>query len=350
MVGKKLPAAVFLNMNDWGYFLQEFSRKNMDYFKQNISKIKSPLTRAQIWYHVSTYGTESAISGFEQLDMIRRAIQHEDDTQLVSGMFNMLKELIWNVFPYDMRDSLTDEFFQLIRTNLLPKYAGDTSSKGKAMVNLLLLGLVDFVSSKKTVGIAVRWLKKEEPILEEEGKEELTFSQKARRTLIRKIWKSRDVPRELKTELLEAEIKGDESDDAEKLQAYCEAAQPIAEIKKAVFESTTDIKDKRSQHLRNAAMAGFQDWREREMLEEFVDKWFEIIIPTFKNGERRFAEAVFYNLRPSNIVKTPEILAKYKSLQAKIGDDQKYFKKLLSDTIENLEAVLKQIELVQKDV
>ena len=218
------------------------------------------------------------------------------------------------------------------------------------MVNLLLLVLTDFVSSEKTKSIAVRWLKKEEPILEEEGKEELTFSQNGRRALIRKIWRSKDIPREVKVELLEAEIKGDESDDAEKLQAFCEAAQPIAEIKKAVFESTTDLKDKRSQHLRNSAMAGFWDSREREMLEEYVDKWFEIIIPTFKNGERRFAEAVFHNLKPSNVFKTPEMLAKYKTLQEKIGDDQKYLKKLLSDSIENLEAVLKQIELVQKDL
>ena len=68
-------------------------------------------------------------------------------------------------------------------------------------------------------------------------------------------------------------------------------------------------------------MQGFQQWKQADILGEYTDKWFECILGVFKNCERRFAEAVYYNLNPANYVKTPEILERLKTLRSKVTEE-----------------------------
>lgn len=319
----------------------------MDYFSQNLKNIEKTLTRGMIWHYISVHGHDCKFSAWQQMLNIKANLEDEEDANIQNRIFGCLFGLLHNVFPFEKRDEMADYFWDLLRDKMIPRWNKETSGDAKNIVNSLLLKLVSLTSSERTINTAINWLEKKESILAEEIKERpLEFNQNARRSLIRTIWASKTVDIAVKRRLLEKEIEGDESDDAEKLQTYCEAAQPIPEIKKKVFESSIDPADKRSQHLRNAAMHGFQQWKQADLLEEYTDIWFDRILNIFETSDRRFAEAVYYNLNPANYLKTPEILEKLKNLRTQITDEQKYMKRLVTNTIEGLEKVLKEIELM----
>ena len=139
MVGILAPEAVLLNGDDWGYFIQDFKKKDLDYFSMNLKNINKTLSRGIIWHYISTHGHDCLFSAWEQMAIIKGNFEDEPDADIQNRIFGALSGIIHNVIPVDKRHEFTDYFWDLLREKMIPHWNKENTHEAKNIVNSLLL-------------------------------------------------------------------------------------------------------------------------------------------------------------------------------------------------------------------
>lgn len=82
----------------------------------------------------------------------------------------------------------------------------------------------------------------------------------------------------MKMELLESVLGKDRSEQAETCRAHCVSSLPDPLVKARVWQEITDFTTSTdSVSVRNAKMAGFYHHEQKEMLEPYFDKFFDVL-------------------------------------------------------------------------
>jgi aminopeptidase N len=99
----------------------------------------------------------------------------------------------------------------------------------------------------------------------------------------------------------------------------CEVSRPDPDVKQDAWEKFRDEKGYGSLHLTAAAMGGFHWWIQADLLDPYVERYFQRLPEIFEQRDNEFAQRFFNNLWPGYRV-DPDLLRRSERLLAEHGD------------------------------
>jgi aminopeptidase N len=113
---------------------------------------------------------------------------------------------------------------------------------------------------------------------------------------------------ELPETVIDEELGRDNTAGGQRQAASARAGIPTAEAKLAAWKAVIE-NDDLANALLESTVGGFSQPDQRELLEPFVDKYFEVISEVWKTRTNEIAQTLTLGLFPS-LLGSPEILAK----------------------------------------
>jgi aminopeptidase N len=137
---------------------------------------------------------------------------------------------------------------------------------------------------------------------------------------------------------IEAERERDPSDRGQRQMLVAEVSVPDTAVKEAAWNKFLG-EGYGSLHLTGAAMGGFQWWVQRDLLEPYIDRFFEAVSGVFETSENEFASMFFARLFPSRVEDT--VLERSRALLDELGDQLPLLQRKLREANDDLERALK---------
>ena len=138
---------------------------------------------------------------------------------------------------------------------------------------------------------------------------------------------------------VEKELEQDPTDRGKRAQLRCETAVPDSTIKEIAWERFIG-EGYGSRYLNQAAMSGFNWTHQRELLESYVERFFEQVPKVFQERDREFATVFYSGLYPAYIV-DQDILERSQELLNKTTADQTVLQRMLRESIDTLDRAIK---------
>lgn len=129
-------------------------------------------------------------------------------------------------------------------------------------------------------------------------------------------------------DIIDEEVKYDHSDNAMKLRLFCESA--AFDNKKKSWDRILDRVDISLSQL-EYLMKGFNQFNQKEVLQEYADMYFEYLPSIFESQDREYAESFFRYLLPK--YKNAEIVIEKLLI---LNPKQKWVARIIDETIDSL--------------
>jgi len=149
-----------------------------------------------------------------------------------------------------------------------------------------------------------------------------------------------------KQAILAKETEGEKSDEIEKYKLTVEAGLPSKEQKEKLWKWYLDENAKESDKAFEASMIGFWQWQQLDILEPYIDKFFDAALDICKKRTNHYSGIFFMYLTPA--LASEHILKRYEELQKKIPTDMKARHKNCATEIVDQKRLLKSYELCRK--
>lgn len=335
IIGKKAPTAVFLNENDYSYSKIRLDVGSIHAFQANLNKIKDNLTRMMVWRSFWDMVRDGVTSAEEFLKLVTAQLHFENEESIVSGALGYSLSATTHFVPKEQREAEEMVLYNTVETRL--------KIEKKANIKQLLVSyLIHFANTIDQKKFLLKWL------TEGTGMEDYSLSLNQRYAILQKIYADSNFPIEEKKKLLEKELEKDKSDDGVRAQKSCNAAIPTAESKDHHWKMLIEDDSKESAHMLYAVMSGFNSKGQKDLLEPYIAKYFEALPGIFEKRPRRFAEAFCTNLRPREV--NEELLKRFEEINKTIPEDQKTFKKVVLEEIEDIKRILKGQGLYKESI
>lgn len=179
---------------------------------------------------------------------------------------------------------------------------------------------------------ALKWLEAGEI---KSGEQVYKLQKKHNNSILVVLFKSKDFETEFKQTTLEATLKDDNSDLAQNCRTTCQSSLPDAAVKAQVWAELCDPNSKESLYTRRAKMSGFWVKSHSDLTEEYVDKFYDVLVDLNEKVTYKYMETFFYSMLPRNTVKDEHIV-KLLSLKLSNPDTKSMFGNILQDGIELL--------------
>ena len=138
---------------------------------------------------------------------------------------------------------------------------------------------------------------------------------------------------------IEAERERDPSDRGQRQTLLAEVSVPDPAVKAAAWERFLGD-GYGSLHLTGAAMGGFHWWVQQDILEPYIERFFEVITGVFERSENEFASLFFGRLFPTRVDQS--VLDRSQALLAELGDGElPLLQRKLREANDDLERALK---------
>ena len=147
-------------------------------------------------------------------------------------------------------------------------------------------------------------------------------------------------------QLLEKETAGDKSDEIIRFKLTCEAGLPTKEKKAELWKWYLNESATESDKMFEASMSGFWNWQQLDVLNEYVDKFFDCIIDVCKKRTTHYSGAFFNYLSPG--IADAHILKHFEEILAKMPKEYKARRDNAEAAIEDQKRLLKSYELCKK--
>lgn len=128
----------------------------------------------------------------------------------------------------------------------------------------------------------------------------------------------------------------DKSDIAERCRAQCMASLPDPDIKAKVWAEIIDPNNSDSLYVRQAKMGGFYGHDQHDIVEDYFDKFYEVLPIMYKNSTHKKFESFFNTMLPRFGEIKDEHIVKLMCLKQETPDIEKQFMNTLQDGIELL--------------
>lgn len=113
------------------------------------------------------------------------------------------------------------------------------------------------------------------------------------------LYRDPEMKLEDKEKLLAKEIEGDKSDEVMRFKLSCEAGLPSAETKEKLWKWYLDETATESDKTFDASMGGFWQWQQLDILQPYVDKFFDSILDVCKKRPTYYSGIFFSYLSPN---------------------------------------------------
>ena len=311
---------IILNSDDWDYCKVRLDETTLAHLEGNICRIPNALNRMIVYRALLDMVLDGKITQEKYILAMSKEIVNESDF----SAFNFLTTSIHNViFSYYSNAESTCEYCHMIFSALKSKIL---TGLEKDLETVAFSNLIEFIYHKDDVDEAIAWLQKRENVLNDHV---LSFSDKIY------IIKEFSVYDESAIEILKDFKESISTYGFNFYFDYCYAKIPDAERKMEVWNNLMNNGERMSRYERKNIMAGFNDLRQKQILEPFGYLFFDNLQQVALTKDREFVIDYVSDLIP-NYMGSSWVLEKLKSSLESFPKDQFEAYRLLKERLDVL--------------
>ncbi len=319
-VGLPVPRLVFPNVNDHGYATVTLDPESLAFARTRIERLEDPLLRQLLWSSLWSMVRDQQLKSTDYLELVREKVAREERIDLVEALLANATAALARYVPENRRVEEAHQFFEAAWETLNSAAAGDP----QIVWARTLIGCAMTPDDLERVGALA------------DGRSTvpgLTVDQQMRWGIAAR-WIAYGVPGA--RERLAAETARDPSDRGQRAALSAQTSEPAAAVKAEAWRRF-HAEGYGSLHLTAAAMAGFNWPHQRDLLEPYVEGFFDRVVEVFRaSQDKEFVSDYFGALFPAYRVE-PAILARSEELLATVGDDQPVLRRMLREANDEME-------------
>ena len=318
--GEKVADLLLINDGDLTYAKIRFDERSIQTLKKDLGKIKDSLTRSLCWSAAWDMTRDSEISASDFVDIAIAGLPGESEISTVSGLGAQLATTVELYAHPTKRDAL--------RSKLADTFAGLLASAEAGSDHQLQFAksFTSFASSPEHIERIKALLDGKLPGLKVDADLRWFF-----------VIALNDLGVFGKSEL-DAELARDKTKTGEESYAQALATLPNLEAKKNAWKVIIDPATGNS--IRARSITGFQSISHRNLIAEFVDSYFQELIPAWSQGFE--TGSTFAEMMYPIAVSTPETVAKTEAWLNGAGKDAPAaLRRFVNEAKEGLERALR---------
>jgi aminopeptidase N len=322
-IGRPAPALVYPNYNDHAFAKIALEEASLDFIREKLDRIVDPLLRQLIWQTLWHMVRDQQLKSTDYLALAGPKAITERDHELVETTLSQMTATIARYVPEERKAQAAHEFFQLCGQAL--ETCDDPDLRiiwARTLVNVAInpddiLHTGDLADGE----IAIPGL---------------TIDQDMRWSIA-----SHNVAYGIDgaAERVARERERDRSDRGQRALLRCDVSVPDADVKHDAWERFHGD-GYGSLHLTAAAMSGFHWWSQSELLEPYIELYFEALPGIFERRDNEFATTYFSQLWPGYLVER-SLLDRANELLAETGERLPVLQRRLRETIDDLERAIR---------
>ena len=174
---------------------------------------------------------------------------------------------------------------------------------------MLVTSVISFGMDEGERQLLLQWFQKDSIVTREgETVNIVQLTKKHKHALVKKIFSAKSITESQKLSVMEALEKFDQSDMLGKTKAFCQSAVPDIVKKREAWEVIfSDKLDKESLLIVNEYCAGFKQFSQRDLLEEFADDFFIRIEQVVATKAASKSETIYLYLQPNMLTSDASI-------------------------------------------
>ena len=281
--GESVADLLLVNDQDLSYGKVRLDDRSIATLKTHLGKIQDGLTRTVCWSAVWDMLRDAELSASDFLDITMSGLVGEDDIITVTTLGNQIYSVIENYVHPTKRDQKREQLADFIKKLLISAQPGSDFQLQYARIYITVahtpeqVGYIRELLDGKLVGLSVdvdlRW-----SFLKFLGENQV-----------------------LTREEIDAELARDNTFTGRLAYETCLAEMYDPSSKRAIWNSI--IHDDLPTEIRRAKISGFVSYRQREILEEYVDDYFAILRDIWGKKSFEIGETIVEGLYPSFIAK-----------------------------------------------
>ncbi len=287
LAGEPVADLLLINDKDLSYGKVRLDEKSITTLKEHLGKIKNGLTRTVCWSAVWDMLRDAELSASDFLDIAMSGLAGEDDITTVNTLGNQIYGAIENYSHPTKRDAKRVELAGYIESLMSASKPGGDFQLQYAKIFVTLAHSQEHISR-------IRELL--------DGKlEGLAVDVDLRWSFIKFLAENQAI----KDGEIEAELSRDNTFSGKLSYETCLAEKADPASKREIWNSI--INDDLPTEIRRAKISGFVSYRQRELLEEFVDDYFQILLDVWGKKSYEIGETIVEGLYPSFIAEESTI-------------------------------------------
>ena len=320
LVGTAEPTAVFPNYGDHAFAKITLDERSLAYVRENLEQFDDTFLRLQLWHTLWEMVRDQRFRSPDYLALVRAKLPLEGDLELCNTVLGNAGTALARYLPEERRLAEAQRLFALCWEQLF-------GVAGQDFRIIWARALIAAAQEPEAVGQLLT--------LADAGTGLAGFEldQDMRWSLVIKA-AAYDLPGA--AERLEAESARDPSDRGKRAAETARSAQPDAATKAAAWRRFREDRDS-SLHSLRAAMRGFPWIHQRDLLAEYVERFFVEVEEVFAERDKDFATAYFGALYPSYLPTAAVIGRTAAAIAALPGEEQGLLRRQLREAQDEMQ-------------
>ncbi|GAB4325214.1 MAG: aminopeptidase N [Dehalococcoidia bacterium] len=321
--GKPRPALVFPNYGDHAYAKVALDPDSLAWLRANIERVDDDLLRQQLWSSLWSMVRDQQLRSTDYLDLVRSKLPHEPNLELVDSVLGQATAALGRYVPPEWREREAHATFEAALAALREAPEGDAKLIwARALINYALVPAdIDFLGRLADGVEAIPGLTVDQDMRWSIAVRHMAFARPGAE------------------ERLNAEVARDPSDRGQRARLRGETSVPDPAVKASAWERFLGD-GYGSLYLTVAAMTGFNWTHQQDILEPYVERFFEVVPSVFSERTREFATEFFGALFPSYRVEEA-VLERSRRLLETLEPGQVVLRRMLLEANDEMERSLK---------
>jgi aminopeptidase N len=320
--GLALPDLVFPNHGDHAYAKVALDDTSLEYVRDRLDRVEDPLLRALLWMSLWEMVRDRQLRSTEYLAIGRDRLDGEPDLDILNTVLDRTVLTVTRYVPEDVREAESHHWFVNALENVARTDGDRRIMWARAAINI--------ASTEEDVQRLVGLLEDREQIDGFELDQEMRWA-----VAIKQI--AFGLPGG--DERLAAETARDPSDRGRRALLKAEAARPTESAKADAWQRIHG-EGYGSFHLTRAAMQGFFWPQQKEVLEPYVEGFFDRVRDVFETRDHPFARSYLLSLFPAYMAE-PRVLDRANGLLSELNGSMPTLSRQLIEAADELDRQIK---------
>ena len=334
---EEVPKVVFLNYNDYGYMKLVFDKRSLEGLKEGLPLLNDPLIKQTIYRSLYDQMRDAKLSSIEYVEMAFKLLQTEINDNNLSLLLGHIHSTIDFHIPYKYMLEYKKKYFILLKQIFQKELSKFNYSYD--IIKQILGYLPANITNDDDRKYLIKLLNLDSKII----------SQDYRFTFVENLFRSVEIPLDIKEKLLNEEIKRDKnSNKSIEAKLCCNALLPDKNNKEKIWNKITKESLSDSLYNMTAMMSGFAPFDQLDIVKEYItDRFFEVLPEIGKKNEVFFVRNFIRNCGPNIYLVDEEIIKKMEDLCEKIKDMHQ-IKIYVMEQLDDMKRCLKCLKLCEE--
>ncbi|CAN5748947.1 aminopeptidase N [soil metagenome] len=321
--GRAAPDLVFPNHGDHAFAKIALDPTSLEFVRHRLDRVEDPLLRELLWMSLWEMVRDRQLRSTEYLDIGRARLGAEPDLDILDMALERAGLVIGRFVPEAQREAEAHAWFETALANLASAEAGDRR----------------ILWARSSISVAASTADVERLVRVTDAREDVggfEFDQEMRWAVAVKAVAFGLAGAE---DWLAFEAARDRSDRGRRAMLKAEAARPTAEAKSETWERIHGP-GYGSFHLTRAAMQGFFWPQQADLLEPYVDRFFDKVRDIFATRDHPFARWYLLSLFPAYRA-DPQVLDRSRRMLSSLDGSLPTLSRQLAEAADDLDRQIK---------